>query len=54
MSLSDITAAAREHAIHLREDIENAGSRGEHIRLTRLALEADRLATELETWNGEV
>jgi hypothetical protein len=54
MTLNDLVLAARLHAENLAADINNAGNRLEHIRLTRLALEAKKLADDLETWNGEV
>lgn len=47
-NLEEITKAAREHADNLQRDITNASTRIEHIRLTQLALEADRVATALE------
>ena len=47
-NLEDLALAAREHANNLQRDINNASSRIEHIRLTQLALEADRLATDIE------
>jgi hypothetical protein len=48
MNLSEIAASAREHADHMRLDLENASTRNEHMRLTQLAFEADRLAYQLE------
>jgi hypothetical protein len=48
MSSIELVAFARQHAANLRDDIKNAKDRMEHIRLTTLALEAERLATELE------
>ncbi len=47
-NLEEITKAAREHANNLQRDIANASTRIEHIRLTQLAFEADRLASDLE------
>ena len=47
-SLPDLAAQARLHADNLTADIKNAANRIEHIRLTRLALEAEQLATDLE------
>lgn len=38
---------SRTHANNLRDDIKNAGTRIEHMRLTRLALEAEALAATL-------
>jgi hypothetical protein len=43
---------ARQHADNLARDISNASSRIEHLRLTTLALEAERLAVELEQYAG--
>jgi hypothetical protein len=48
-NLEEITKAARQHANNLAADINNASTRIEHIRLTQLALEADRIATALES-----
>jgi len=39
---------AHEHAKNLADDIQNASTRVEHMRLTRLALEAQRLADRLD------
>lgn len=47
-NLQELALAAREHANNVAADIVNASTRIEHIRLTQLAMEADRLATELE------
>lgn len=44
----EIMIAAREHAANLQEDILKASTRAEHIRLTQLALEANRLAQSIE------
>lgn len=46
--LVSIAAAARTHAENLAEDITHASTRIEHIRLTQLALEAERIALMLE------
>jgi hypothetical protein len=46
--LTNIAAAAREHAENLAADIVHASTRIEHIRLTQLALEAERIAIMLE------
>lgn len=35
-------------AVHLREDIKNAQTRAEHIRLTQHAAEAERLVAALD------
>lgn len=43
---------ARQHADNLARDIKNASTRIEHLRLTTLALEAERLALELEKEAG--
>jgi hypothetical protein len=40
---------ARRHADALSADIANASNRIEHIRITRLALEAEQIAKELES-----
>lgn len=44
----EVMMAAREHAENLSEDIGKASTRVEHIRLTQLALEAQRLAEAME------
>lgn len=44
----EVVAAARQHAANLTADIANASTRIEHIRITQLALEAQRLAEALE------
>lgn len=43
---------ARQHSDNLTRDIKNASTRIEHLRLTTLALEAERLAEELELFAG--
>lgn len=48
--LNKLIIAAREHADNLQEDIVKTSTRVEYIRITQLALEADRLATALETY----
>ena len=48
MNITEIAAAAREHAFNLSEDIGKTSSRVEYIRITQLAMEADRLAAALE------
>ena len=56
MNISDVEMAAslaRQHSDNVAADIANAQSRGEHIRLTQLAFEAERLATELERITGK-
>ena len=50
MTELELTAQqAREHASNLRLDIERAMTRQEHIRLVRLAMEAEALAQRLES-----
>lgn len=46
--LQRVAAEARIHADNLRLDIANANDRTQHIRLTRLATEAEHLAANLE------
>jgi hypothetical protein len=46
--MKEIATAARTHAHNLAADINNASTRIEHIRLTQLALEAERLADDIE------
>ena len=46
--LLEITRRAQEHATNLQRDIANASTRIEHIRLTQLALEAQRLVELLQ------
>lgn len=48
--MDDVQVAelARQHADNLARDIHNASTRIEHLRLTTLALEAERLAEVLE------
>lgn len=43
---------ARQHSDNLARDISNASTRIEHLRLTTLALEAQRLAEQLEAYAG--
>ena len=45
-----VAASAREHAAHVHADIRQAGTRIEHIRLTILAVEADKVASSLEAF----
>lgn len=45
--LAEAVASANLHADNLYADIENASTRIEHIRLTRLAVEARNLANVL-------
>lgn len=44
----EISHEARQLAHNLTNDIKNASTRIEHIRLTQLALEAERLADKIE------
>jgi hypothetical protein len=44
----ELAALARQHATNMSNDIKNASTRIEHLRLTTLAIEADRLANLLE------
>lgn len=46
--LAAIAAEARTLANSVSQDIANATTRIEHMRLTRLAVEADQHATRLE------
>jgi enamine deaminase RidA (YjgF/YER057c/UK114 family) len=48
----DIEEAARMLYQNIKADIENAGTRIEHIRLTSLAQEASNLLTDIENYNG--
>lgn len=45
----EISGEARKLATNLTNDIRNASTRSEHIRLTQLALEAERLAEKIES-----
>jgi hypothetical protein len=47
---SRIIEAARIHYVNLKNDIENASTRIEHIRLSALAQEAHNLLTDLEAF----
>lgn len=44
-----LAAEARRHATNAQNDIRNASTRVEHLRLTALAIEADSIASRLET-----
>lgn len=46
--LRDAASAARTHANSVSQDIGNATTRIEHMRITRLAIEANQLAERLE------
>lgn len=48
MTDQDLADLARQHANNMARDINNASTRIEHLRLTTLALEAERLAEVLE------
>jgi hypothetical protein len=48
----DIKQAARMLYENLRADIENAGTRIEHIRISALAQEAANLLMEIENFDG--
>lgn len=45
-----IAAQARLHADNLRKELLNATDRAEHIRITRLAIEAESLAEHLNRY----
>lgn len=47
---SRIIETARTHYVNLKNDIENASTRIEHIRLTTLATAAHNLLTDLESF----
>lgn len=46
--LTQVTEAARALYANIKADIQNAGTRIEHIRITALAQEAANLLTDLE------
>ena len=46
--LIQVTEAARALYANIKADIQNAGTRIEHIRITTLAQEAHQLLTDLE------
>lgn len=48
IDITEVAAAARELATHIANDVNNTQSRGEYIRITQFAMEADRVATALE------
>lgn len=50
--MQQLATEARAHAENLADDISNASTRIEHIRLTQLALEAERLAVHAEELAG--
>lgn len=48
IDLNRITEAARALYTNIKADIQNAGTRVEHIRISSLAQEAANLLTEIE------
>lgn len=48
ITMNEIATAAQNHAANLTADIRNAATRSEHIRLTQLALEAERLSDDIQ------
>ena len=48
ISISNLATELRAHAKRCEESIRYADDRAEHIRLTQIALEASRLAMQLE------
>lgn len=48
-SVSQIATGVRAHAEALRAELNNTQTRDQYIRLVTLALDADRLATALES-----
>lgn len=51
--MNEIAQAARIHADNLSADIQNAATRTEHIRLSRLAEEAERVAHLAELYAAD-
>lgn len=51
-TIKRLAEMARQHSDNLVRDIANASTRIEHLRLTTLALEAERLAEQLEAYAG--
>lgn len=49
--ISELALQARILAENIANDVTNTQSRGEYIRITQLAMEADRLASRLEGMN---
>lgn len=47
--MSELYDDAKQLATNISNDISNASSRIEHIRLTQLALEAERLVKKIES-----
>ena len=52
-NISEVAAAARELATLIANDVTNTQSRGEYIRITQFAMEADRVATALERMSDD-
>lgn len=48
---SQIVEAAHTHYVNLKQDIDNAFTRIEHLRITRLALEAENLYLQILSFN---
>lgn len=48
IDISEVAVAARELATRIANDVTNTQSRGEYIRITQFAMEADRVASALE------
>jgi len=48
-ALTEASTAARLHADNARHDIKNAADRLSHIRATALAMEANMVASTIET-----
>lgn len=46
--LTELALQARQHSDNMTRDIKNASTRVEHLRLTTLAFEAERLADTAE------
>lgn len=53
IDITDVAQAARELATNIANDVNNTQSRGEYIRITQFAMEADRVATALERMTDE-
>ena len=50
-NMSELAIQARQLAERIANDVTNTQSRGEYIRITQLAMEADRLAKAIENMN---
>jgi hypothetical protein len=48
INLTQLALHARQHSDNMTRDIKNASTRIEHLRLTTLAFEAERLADTAE------